>query len=229
MEIKRRAQACRLSFCLHIGIIAINSEDISNIFSNDTSHDDVLSLIEKIIAKMCYNGFNYMPSDAPEFLKREYPDLFLSEDAPEELKNLFYYNGKVGDILTFDVINNNPSWLPYLKGKAIDVAIVRGTASHNKQKYANYFKMFGREDGLKLGLKKTETVMYMITSDKIDLMYEWYVKTGKKFVPDYAVMQALPVEDIDKFLVSASKWSSLMKNKEYSKYAEGRDVLLKLA
>ena len=41
--------------------------------------------------------------------------------------------------------------------------------------------------------------MQMITSDKIDLMYEWYVKTGKKFVPDYAVMQALPVEDIDKF------------------------------
>ena len=193
----------------------------------DLPFEDLSLKIEDIIAKRCKEGnIRYYPEDAPKFLKEEYPELFLSEEAPELLQQLFYYNG-LGEGLTFEMIKTFPEWIPYLKDKSVETALIRKSPSNRE--ILKYFEYFGREVGLKLGVRKPETVTEMINARQALLMKKWYDKTGQKFVPDYVVMQAFPFEEADKFLVGTSNWSNLMRIKSFSNNAEGRDVILKLA
>ncbi len=202
-----------------------NSLPVSDIY-NSLNFEDLKSLIEKIIVDKCKNGeLAYVPTDVPEFLKTDYPELFLDDNAPMLLQYYFYNYGN-NYPLSFVNLKKNKDWIPYLEGKDIKGALLRGYKRHPELK--KYFELFG-DKALSLVINKAETVDEMIKSYQVDLMKLWYDKTGGKFIPDYVVMQNLEISDIDKFLAAGSNWSRLMKIKNYSENPDGRDALLKLA
>ncbi|MBQ2873332.1 MAG: hypothetical protein IJE89_04980 [Bacilli bacterium] len=202
-------------------------EPIKNSNNREVDLNKVTKRIEKIILREILTGkMDYHPDDAPDFLKEKHPELFLNEDAPEELKK-YFYNKNDNHPLTFTVLKEHQDWLPYLEGKSIMTALLRGTAF--KENMLQYFVLFGAKNAIKLGINKNETVTEMIMSDQVTLMKDWYDKTGGKFIPDYVVMQNIRLEDADKFLTSGANWSSLMKIKSFASKPESRDAMLKLA
>ena len=89
--------------------------------------------------------------------------------------------------------------------------------------------MFGEEKGIKLGINRAETVKEMMKAHQVELMKSWYDKTGGKFIPDFVVMQNFSLEKADKFLISGSNWSNLMRIQSFARTSEARDAMLKLA
>lgn len=199
----------------------------------DKNSDSVLSFdvitkkIEEIIIRESFLGnILYKEEDAPIFLKEKHPELFLSEDAPISLKSYFYCDSG-GRPLTFELLHENKEWLPYLKNKSIYTALLRNSSLKNE--LIKYFRVFGDDKAIKLGIAKPETVTEMMRLHKVDLMKSWYDKTGGRFIPDFVVMQNFSLEDADKFLTSGFNWSNLMKNKNFARTPESRDAVLKLA
>lgn len=189
------------------------------------NNDELIQRIEETIAKQCYQGQKrYSYISAPEFLKQKLPNIFLDPTSPQELQDIYYSTNK--RTLNFKTLAQHKEWLPYLKDKALIPAFAKNDKGSN---YTKYFKLFGEEKGLKLGTQKPEMIDTMIEDDRIDLLYQWYNKTGKKFVPDIVIMENFPIEEADKFLSSAQNWSTLMRNKNYAQFPETRDAMLKLA
>ena len=206
-------------------VISIRNMNRFSIFEqSETEFDELKKQIEKAIGKECLLGnIEYTKEEAPDFLKEQHPELFLADDAPAELIECFYGTNK----MDFMVLNNHKEWLPYLQDKSITTSLLRN--SHIKNKLINYFNVFGHDKAMKLGLNRAETVTEMLNADKIDVMKQWYDKTGGKFIPDFVVMQNFSIEEADKFLTSASNWSNLMRIKRFSEAQESRDAMLKLA
>lgn len=216
--------------------------EIMNIYENETSENKFLDntgqeisfdklklLIEKVIAKKCKDANILYTEKAPEFLKRDYPKLFIDEEAPEILKKYFYgYDNK---LMSFEILKQHKEWLPYLKNKSVSTSILRtmGYSSILKTTWNKYFETFGNDKGIKLGINRTETVTKMIEANQVELMKQWYDKTGGRFIPDYVVMQNFSIDEVDKFLVSGNNWSTLMRIDKYAKNTETRDAMLKLA
>lgn len=198
--------------------------------SNDAKEMDynrLCTIIEEGIAKKCELGEKeYYDLDAPDFLKQKMPNLFLDPNAPQELQERFYCKNNRG--LSFSDIVSNKEWLEFLKGKSVTTALLRNT-KYSYDDIKQYFEIFGNEKGLKIGLQRTKTVEHMISSHNVELMKQWYDKTGQKFIPDFVVMENFAIEDADKFLASGQNWSSLMKIKDFSGWYESRDAMLKLA
>lgn len=194
---------------------------------SELSFEEIKKLIENHIYKEMFLGnLRYNEKDAPEFLKKDHPELFLDENASTELKDYFYLYG-LG--LSFEALSKHrdgKKWLGYLKGKAI-TPFLRNCPY--KQEMIKYFETFGEEDAYKLGISKPKTVEEMLRCHQTSLMKIWYDKTGKKFIPDYIVMQNFSVEEIDKFLSSGKQWSNLMKIERYASSPDTRDALLKIA
>lgn len=194
--------------------------------SNRVPFNKLTKIIEDIIIEDCKLGkIDYKDSDAPLFLKEKCPELFLNDDAPLYLKECFYRIDKKK--LDFNLLQSHKEWLPYLKDKSIKTALLRD--SELRKEYEDYFKLFGNEDAIRLGIARSETVTRMIKNHKIELMKSWYDITGKKFIPDFVVMQNFDISEASKFLVSGSNWSSLMRIKNFSRYEESREAMLKLA
>lgn len=189
--------------------------------------EDVAKIIETIIARECTNGnILYSPEDAPTFLKENYSELFLNDEAPETLKSYFYAS-KGSSGLTFNVLSQHKEWIPYLKDKSLLTPFLRAT--NDKNEMTEYFNLFGNELAIKFGTTKSETVEEMIKSGQVIMMKAWYENTGCKFIPSFVVMQNFPLEEADKFLTSASNWSNLMRIKRYAKTPEASAAMLKLA
>lgn len=153
-----------------------------------------------------------------------YPDLFLSDNCPLELKNYFYaddfYNRG------FNNYHIHKEWLPYLDNREVAASLRR---SINKSGFIDkYFDIFGIDKGVNLGIKKPETVTYMIISDETLLMKKWYDKTGGKFIPDVVIMNNFNIDNADKFLSNATKWSKLVKINGYN-VNDTKDALIKIA
>ena len=194
---------------------------------NGLSIEDISKRIESIIARESKLGnINYYPDDAPDFLKNNYPELFLDSDAPNNLKNFFYNYGN-NYPMSFVVLQKNKDWLTFLKDKALTTSLLRSNIQ--RKELINYLKLFGEEKGIKLGISKAETVKEMMASSQVELMKSWYDKTGGKFIPDFVVMQNFRIEDADKFLASGPNWSKLMRIQSFSSNPEARDAMLKLA
>lgn len=191
------------------------------------SFEQVSKLIEDIITRESILGnLAYQPEDAPTFLKESHPELFISEDAPDELKQ-YFYNYANNYPLTFEVLQKHKDWMPFLKDKAITTSLLRN--SYLKQDMIKFFKVFGEEKAIKLGINRAETVKEMMKAHQVDLMKSWYDKTGGKFIPDFVVMQNFNINEADKFLVSGANWSNLMRIQSFAKTPESRDAMLKLA
>ena len=203
----------------------LKNDEIVKYEKDSYSYEYIDKLLEDILSTNCLEGkIRYEKDNAPQFLKERYPQLFLSDDAPEILKKYFYNEG-----FTFFDLNNNTEWLPYLKGKSIKSAILRKSII-DKNNLPYYFEQFGEGSGIKLGIKKPETIAHMICSfDDINLMKKWYDKTGGKFIPDVVVMRNIPIEESDKFLSNTKNWNKLMKLDDFSEKYEVREAMLKLA
>lgn len=195
-------------------------------FEKELSLKDIKARIELQILENCLNGsMNYNPTDAPEFLKQSHHELFLSADAPEELQKYFYNAGN-NYPLTFEVLSKHKEWMPYLKDKSIATALLRN--DYLKDDMKQFLDIFG-DKAIRLGTNRAETVKEMMRSHNVELMKQWYDKTGGKFIPDFVVMQNFNINDADKFLTSASNWSNLMRIKDFAEHSETRDAMLKLA
>jgi len=223
-----------INYYLHKELLIVVGKDgktrygkVENNVWQEVSFKEITKIIERIIGEECKNGdIPYYPEDAPDFLKKNHPELFLSAEAPEELQKYFYNrDGKY--TMSFIILNEHKEWLPYLQGKLVSTSLFR--SSLNKDVMQKYFQLFGEEKGLCLGIKRMETVIQMIESHQVDLMKRWYDKTGRKFIPDYVVMQNFSLEDADKFLISGNNWSTLMRIKSYASIPDARDAMLKVA
>ena len=79
-----------------------------------TKEDVLESLEEQIHIRLKNWQGKYDDKSMPEEFKAKFPDLFLSDDAPQELKDAYY-----GGTLTFDMIKENPKYVDFLKGKPL--------------------------------------------------------------------------------------------------------------
>lgn len=196
-------------------------------FENIISLEEVSKKIEEIIiSKIMLGNLVYRPEDAPRFLRENYPELFLSEYAPKELKEYFYsYSDEF--LLSFRKLQEHKDWLPFLKDKVIIPALLRNKIL--RQDMIQFFQVFGEEKAIKLGINRAETVEEMMKAHKVDLMKHWYDKIGHKFIPDVVIMQNFSLEEADKFLLSGANWSKLMKIQNFAHSLQSRDAMLKLA
>ena len=169
--------------------------DVDNPLDKGAPFEDYCKAIEDAVLKYCYLGHDYYPDDAPEFLKKNHPELFLAADAP---KDLYYeYYSYVSSRTNFYIISTHPEWLPYLKDKRVSQMFLHKN-EYNKDVIIHYFKIFGENSGLMLGFKYPDTVNTMLYStESIDLLKKWYDKTNGIFVPSSVVMQAFDINEAD--------------------------------
>lgn len=197
----------------------ISEEDLIKLKNSSNLNLDIEKVIEKNIL---LGKFEYR-EDAPLFIKEKYPELFLNNNAPEDLKKYFY---SVNHYLDFKILKENyNNWKDYLDENKIYIALIRNPELNNL--YRSYFKEFGLKKGIKLGLKSPFTVTSIIEDSDIYLMKKWYEKTGETFVPDKYVIKNFPSEDIDKFLLSGKQWSSLARLNSYFQTEEKIISLIK--
>lgn len=176
-------------------------------FYDNLEFIDEVKYIEQRLAGALYDGDKYKLEDLPEFFKKKYLDLVLSDDASDELKKYFYGKGKT---LTFDFLKGHPGWLKYLDGKDVQGMFKRCyTYFTYREEIDVAFQVF---KDFRIGVKYAEVVDECIKSYQAKLLGNWWIKTNKKFFPDFAVVSNLTLDaDIDKFLNSTSWWKKLIK------------------
>lgn len=168
------------------------------------NYQDVVDKIEnKISEKILTRKIGY-DENAPEFLKKNKPELFLESDAPDKLKEYFYTLEEYdSDELNFKILSENPEFITHIKGKLISRAM--------PAKYEKLFDEFNDSVLIKLGKSKPDVIDKMVKQNKEKTLGNWYKATGCKFIPNYIVMNEFPEKDIDKFLMNGKKWSKLMR------------------
>ena len=131
---------------------------------------------EKIIAERIYSAiidhlYRYN-EDMPEYFKNKYPELFLDENAPEELKEKYYskkassrdyyQSDSESKNLNFDFLRENTSYIPFLKGKEL-----RGIMSTS---YRDIWELCGgdRERFLSVGLEYGNVLVHPQLRGRID-------------------------------------------------------------
>lgn len=165
--------------------------------------------IENIIAADCMNGIiNYSMGDAPEFLTKNYPELFLDDKAPTELKAYFYNNDNKHP-LDFIILNKHRDWISFIQGKNIATALLKNP--NTRENMQSFLRLFGLEEAITLGLAKSVTVTEMINQGKVTTMKAWYNLTNKTFLPDSTVMLAFPINEANKFIKSKNKWRKIVR------------------
>lgn len=186
------------------------------------SVSEIKDALNDVIRKQILNGEIIYTAEDKSLLGPGYESMFLSSDAPDDLKKIFY-SGK----LDFKYISLNPSWIPYLEN--VDLRLV---LSYNMTYYSDsidkFYKLFG-EKANKLIVHKASTIDDMFIREKVDLMYDWYLKTGRTFIPSSVVMLNLDFNDADKFFEYRKDWAVLAKNPRYSFTNESLEALLRLS
>lgn len=153
----------------------------------------------------------------PDFLKREYPEFVLIDEAPLELKESFY--NETNNI--FKLIKEHPEWRVFLAGKDLSRSFT--------EEYSELFKRFDSATLMKLGTRNFETIKKMVQCHKEDILENWYKSTGGKFVPHHVVMLNFPEGEIDSFLGNSKRWSQLMRIENYNLNDDGKAAILKAA
>ena len=203
-----------------------------NIFKEGQNLEDRESLINNDIATNIINRKSSYDESVPEFFKQSHPELFLDENAPEELKKSFYDNQASSTTsyvnvntedkdIDFEMIKAHPEWRKFLEGKELSRAFSRD--------YGELFKNFDNSTLMKLGTRNPQTIQKMVANHREETLANWYKSTGGKFVPHHIVMLNFPEGEIDSFLSNSKKWSQLMKIDRYNLNDEGKSAILKSA
>ena len=198
------------------------------IFKNWQSKENRENAVQKNIEENILNRISPYDETIPEFFKQKYPEMFLDENAPDELKKAFYDNKasirgfSSDDIdINFTMIKEHPEWKEFLQGKDLSRAFPKS--------YEELFQRFGSNTAMKLGIKNPETIMKMVLFNKESVLENWYKSTGGKFVPHHVVMLNFPEEEIDSFLSNSKRWSQLTRIDNYNLNDDGKTALLKAA
>ena len=96
------------------------------------SVSEIKDALNDVIRKQILNGEIIYTAEDKSLLGPGYESMFLSSDAPDDLKKIFY-SGK----LDFKYISSNPSWLPYLEN--VDLRLV---LSYNMAYYSDSIDKF---------------------------------------------------------------------------------------
>ena len=166
-----------------------------------------VNIIEAEIEKNILNRVSKYDEDVPEFFKSKYPEMFLGNDAPDDLKRIFYDGD---DAFNFNVIRENPEWIRYLDGMNLSRAF--------SENYQFFFKELSNEKLINLELKNPGVMSEMVEDRYQVNLIEWYKATGGRFLPNLAVMKMFPIEEIDKFLSNSKKWSKLVRDTKIKSY-----------
>lgn len=211
--------------------IPINDEMIKAL--NNLDMDTFTSRLNDEFAKLALSGTISYELDDFKFIGDKHPELFLSDDAPLDLKMKFYsqYGFSLSDI------SYNRNWVKYLKDVDIRPALIRDSLDDGDKDYVDnfnkFFSLFGEDVAKRLILTNTETVQNMFFKDfwgiNVDLMYDWYLKSGSTFLPSSIVMEKFPFEEADNFFAHCKEWSSLTRNNRFSFDDNTLDALLRIS
>ena len=108
---------------------------LETIFYKSDDINKVKSRINKSTAKIIIEKSVKYPERIPKNFKEEYPSLFLSEDAPSELKEAFY-NRKINS----EYILGHPECIKYLKDVDIEVAFKYMPVKIKKDEYYSWYR-----------------------------------------------------------------------------------------
>ena len=174
-------------------------------------------IIESIIQKR-----TSYDASIKKFIGSECPDLFLDENAPEELKK-YFYNSSNNTPLTFELLKQHKEWIPFLKDKNVLLSLKKKNIGIRGLE--QLFEKYGEENAIRIGMKNPESVMKMLENNKFELFSQWYDKLN--FIPHYVVMMEFPIEKSDSFISSGKKWSQLMRIERHNLNEESKSALLK--
>lgn len=194
-----------------------------SIFKDGQNQEERESAVQNNIEENILNIKSRYDESIPEFFKQRHPEMFLNENAPEELKKVFYDNKISGDVIdiNFVMIKEHPEWREFLQGKDLSRAFSR--------EYSELFKRFDNSTLMKLGTRNPETIEKVVQGHKEKLLENWYKSTGGKFVPHHVVMLNFPEGEIDSFLGNSKRWSQLMRIENYNLNDDGKAAILKAA
>lgn len=187
-----------------------------DVFNNVKDFEEIKKIVEQNIEENIKNRITKCDENAPEFFKKKYPQFFIAEDAPIELKMHFY-----GSMIKPINFIKNPVWNEFIKGKNLKLAI--------SEEYLKLFNLMPQDLFLKLYMKNMRVVEQMLDLGQEKRLAKWYKKTSYRFVPSEEVMMNFPEEEIDEFLANGKKWSRLVKLQEDSKGINSQTALLKMA
>ncbi len=195
-----------------ININSINDNNIGEL-------DNVIR--EQIAQAIIVKRIRYNESQRA-MIGQEHPELFLDENAPDELKEVFY-NYTSDTPLTFEILREHRDWLPYLEGKNILLSLKKRNIGIRGLE--QLFEKYGEQEALRIGMKNPESVMRMLSENKFDVLSDWYDKLH--FVPHHVIMRNIPFEQSDKFVASSKKWSQLMKIERHNNNEDSKVTLFK--
>lgn len=211
-------------------LISIYGSRLTDIMADDYLNDviktgdifKIKDVLNESIRKMILNGKLIYGPDDKELLGLEYTNIFLDDNAPDSLKEVFY-SGK----LTFKSISSNPSWFPYLKDVDMRLALCNSLPYYTDE-IEKFYKLFG-DRANKLITNKAEAIDIMFLRENVDLMYDWYLKTGSTFIPSSVVMLNFDFNEADRFFEYRKEWASIAKNSRFSTTSTSLDSLLRMA
>ena len=228
-----------LSLSLKENGLILNKTEILNISSDDEIDFKYLceKIEENIVNKCMMGDISYSEFDIPDFLKEKHPEFYLKDGAPLELLRYAYEDEKDPYRVLVRLKDNYDEWWEYLNPTLVKIIVLRSLKNVNswnrddaKKRWLKYFDMLGEESAVKLAISsKINLVNDMVNTNKVELMVNWYNRTGRRFIPDIVVMDNFSLSEADKFLTNGKVWSNLMKIERFSIGLESRDALLKLA
>ena len=198
---------------IHLYDLSESSDQIVNILEN---------VIENQIATAIIKSRVRYDEEARSIIGDDYPELFLSNDAPEELKEVFY-NYSSNTPLSFELLKQHKEWLPYLRSKNVLLSLQKKNVGVHGLELL--FEKYGDEEALRIGLKNPESVMMMLSLNEFNTLSSWYDKLH--FIPHHIVMREFPFDQADKFIASGKKWSQLMRIERHNVNDDAKSALLK--
>lgn len=195
----------------------INIDNLNN--NNIGELDNVIK--QQIVDALIVQRVKYNES-AREIIGQEHPELFLDENAPEELKEVFY-NYTYNTPLTFELLKQHREWLPHLEGKNVLLSLKK--RNMGTRGLEQLFQKYGDQEAIRIGMKNPESVMQMLSENKYDILASWYDRLH--FIPHHTVMKEFPFEQIDKFIASGKKWSQITRIEEFNINDDTKAALLK--
>lgn len=198
-----------------------------------------------------YNHFSFLINgrgkykigyeDFPESLKVRYPQLYLSKDAPEELKEIFY---KMDE--KYKIFLKNPEYIQYIKNIDLTIIFEEITVRDQEYEYHSLIKSIlsemGKEEGIDFLFKNYEMIKNVTNHELITINSEISMKEnifnifqlriennkilynenideelksrlGNIFLPEDA-----PQELKELFYNTNEKYKILLENPEYEEY-----------
>ena len=114
---------CQYSF-------AFNYETVIGIPKNEIKDNNIKEVIKNTIYRRILERSANLSEDVPSDFKTEHPDIFLPEDAPEQLKNAFYQRR-----INYELLLEHPEWDEYLEGKVLYAVLDRNISMFTKNSH----------------------------------------------------------------------------------------------